>query len=227
MTTEAPAPTPDPALAPEATPPATPPAPTPPAPTADATPPPDGDINALPDWARKQIGDLRKEAADRRTKANEAESTKAALLKAIGGALGLDTGEAPDPAALTDQLNATQAEARQAKVEVAALRAAAKLGADADALLDSRAFITKVAGLDPAADDFATALEAAVTEAIAANPKLKAGQAPAKGGADFAGGTGGQHIYTRDEIAALAKDPGEYAKHRDEIQRQVAAGLIA
>lgn len=38
-----------------------------------ATPPAGDDVASLPEWAQKQIKDLRQEAADRRTKAKEAE----------------------------------------------------------------------------------------------------------------------------------------------------------
>jgi hypothetical protein len=167
--------------------PAADPAPAPdPAPTADPAPEPqaaewDGKVESLPAAAQKVIADLRKEAGDERVAAK--------TLAAIQSALNPDAkaGEKPTAEALTKALTERDADAKQAKTELAVFRLAAKQGADADALLDSRAFLAKIAELDPTktAD-----IEKAITAAVKDNPKLKTVQAAGASGANFTGGSG-------------------------------------
>lgn len=210
---------------PPATPPAQPPAAPPPPAAEPPAPPQANDVQSLPDWAQKMIGDLRNEAAGNRTKAKTAEEERNELLAKLGQALGVTDEETPDPAKLASDLEATQAEARVARIEAAAVRAAVRLGANPDALLDSRSFLDNAARLDPAADTFSTDLESAISQALEANPLLKTtGQAPGKSGADHTGDGGGKHIFTVAEIQAMT--PEDFAKNRDEIFRQQGAGLI-
>jgi hypothetical protein len=148
----------------------------PPAPAPAATSPTSG--ANLPDDAealKAEVLKLRKEAADAngkaRTTARE-EAAKAArdeLAQTIGKALGLVADEAPDPAKLAEQVAASTAEAKQAKLEVAIYQAAHASNVDAAALLDSRTFLAKVADIDPADT---TAIAAAIGEAATANPAL-------------------------------------------------------
>lgn len=165
-------------------------------------------VEDLPDWAQKILKDTRAEAASHRTKATTAEQAQAATLEKIAVALGLKPDEtAPDPAQLTEQLTQTQVDARTAKVELAVFRSAAQAGADAESLLDSRSFLTKVAALDPTADGFTASVATAITEAVAANPKLKAVQATGASSVDHsAGGPGekrtGKTASLEDAIAA-------------------------
>lgn len=177
--------------------PATAPAPaTPPtaaAPAAPAATPAAEKVEDLPDWAQKLIADTRKEAGDHRVAKTAAEKRQQDILAAVAKAAGLKVDgedETPDPAKLTEQLTSTQAQARQAAVELAVYKAAGKHQGDPDALLDSRGFLTKVADLDPTADDFTSKVDAAVKDAIKDNPKLKAGRAPGASGADHPGGPG-------------------------------------
>lgn len=151
-----------------------------------------GKVEDLPDWAQKIIADTRKEAGDARVAGKAAaEEAQKALTQSIGKALGLvKDDEQTDPAKLTEQLTATQSENKLLKIERAAEKAARKAGADVEALLDSRTFATKLGGLDHAADDFASKLDALVKETVDANPKLKATQAAAASGAEFSGGSG-------------------------------------
>ncbi|GAB3213313.1 hypothetical protein GCM10027294_43700 [Marinactinospora endophytica] len=151
------------------------------------------------------VKQLRDEAAANRVKAKEAETAREqaeterqATLDAIARALGLNEQEPPDPEELARQLTAAQeataareAELRQLRVERAAERAARTHDADVDTLLDSRAFTTALAKLDPSDEGFADALDELVKTTVEANPKYKlAGQAPTTSSADFAGGTG-------------------------------------
>lgn len=186
---ETPPPPPTPAA--PANPPAGPPAQpaTPPAPASEK-------VEDLPDWAQRIIRDTRAEAATNRTGKTTAEQRMAETVKAFAKAAGIeipDDDDKPDPAKLTQQLTATQTQARQSAVELAVYKAASKHTGDPDALLDSRAFLTKVGDLDPTADDFAAKIDGAIKDAVEHNPKLKAGRAPGSSSVDHAGGTGEGH----------------------------------
>jgi hypothetical protein len=125
-----------------------------------------------PAVAKAEIERLRKENGATRTnaKAQAAADARNEFAQTIGKALGLIQNDEPaDPAALTAQLTAAGADARQAKIELAVFRAAQATDADPSALLDSRAFLVKLADVDPSD---AAAITAAVTEAVAANPRL-------------------------------------------------------
>lgn len=138
-----------------------------------------------------EVARLRREAANYRTQLREAQAAQQQQLDAIAKALGLKDGDdAPDPAQLTEQLTASQAEARQARVELAVFRGAAAHSGDPAALLDSRSFLTSVAQLDPADAGFDKAVSDAIKAAVDGNPKLKTVQAAGASGADHAGGSG-------------------------------------
>lgn len=143
----------------------------------------------------KAVADANAEAAKARVtaKENAAKEAREQLLKQLSG----DAEEPLTPEQLQQQLaeartqgtTATQAAAATAR-ELAVLRTAQRLGANGDALLDSRSFMDGVAGLDTADS---AALTAAVTErvnaALAANPALRALNAGRSGG-DFGGSSG-------------------------------------
>ncbi len=169
--------------------------PTPGAPAVDPTPQPTPappapadpveDLAALPDWAQRQIRDLRTEAGKARTtaKQNAADQARAEVTAQIAKALGLSQDEPVDPAALTAQIEQAQGAAWRSAVELQVYRLAGQHGANPEALLDSLKFIDSLDELvevDPRSPEFATALAAKVQEAVAANPGYKAaGQAPA------------------------------------------------
>ena len=162
----------------------------------------DGNVESLPEGAQKIIRELRKEDGDERV----AKKTLEAIQKALNP--DAKAGDKPDAEALTKALNdrATEAaEALQAKRELAVFRIAAKQGADADALLDSRAFLAKIADLDPTktAD-----LEKAIKDAVTSNPKLKSVLAAGASGADFNGGTGEKRTAPTTLTGALNKHYG-------------------
>lgn len=154
---------------------AAPEAPNPTAPPAPAQAPAEPPANPWdnPEAAKAEIERLRKENGAARTnaKAQAAEDARKELAQQIGKALGLVEDEPVDPAELTKQLTAKDAEARQAKVALAVYQTAGAAGADPLALLDSATFQAKVASIDPT--DTA-AITAAITEAVAANPRLGA-----------------------------------------------------
>ncbi|MFI8850759.1 hypothetical protein ACIGW3_11325 [Streptomyces sp. NPDC053499] len=152
----------------------------------------EGDESKLPAWAQKALADARKEAGKSRVTAKEkaAEEARTSLAQDIGRALGLvPDGEPADPAKLTEQLTASQAEARRTAVELAAYKAAHAEGARADRLLNSRSFADKLAELDPGAADFADQLKAAIKAETDADPDLyrAAPAGPPRGGAEFNG----------------------------------------
>lgn len=158
-----------------------------------------------PDAAKAEIERLRAENAKDRTTArdNAAKAARDALVQDLGKALGLvdDKDQAPDVDALTRAAADREAEAKQARVELAVYRAAGKHDADADALLDSRAFLAKLDGIDPAdTDKIAEAIKAAVND----NPKLKTARAARQGGAEFTGGTGERRTKASDLNEAVA-----------------------
>jgi hypothetical protein len=190
--------------------PAAPAAPTAPAPTAGEW---DGKVESLPPAVQKVITDLRKENGDRRATATQAEAQQQKLIGALQAA-GLIPGgeEKPDPAALTERLTASQQQARQAAVELAVFRSAAAAGVDPDAALDSRAFLTKVEGLDPTAADFTTQVTAALTEAATTNPKLKAGRAPGASSVDHSAGGPGEGRAPRKPVPLTAAITGHYSR---------------
>lgn len=183
-------------------------APADPAPEAPADPAaePTGDQPKVFDEA--YVTKLRTEAAGHRQKAKTAaDDAVANLTKTLGKALGLIKDDEPaDPAALTKQIEAERDSARVAKVELAVYRVSGKHGADPDALLDSRAFLAKVKGLDPTADDFSFQVEEAAKAAVDANPKLRVVQAATKAGSDLSAGNAdpqkGQ--LTREQLAAMS-----------------------
>jgi hypothetical protein len=159
-----------------------------PAPTAPSTSPaqPAEDLASLPEWAQKQIRDARAEAAKSRTTAKQtaAEEARTEMAKQVAKALGIDTGDTPpDPAELTKQIEQAQAQAWRSGTELQVYQAAAQLGANAAALLDSLSFIDSLDDLvdaDPRSAEFATALQAKVQEAMTRNPSFKVnGAAPA------------------------------------------------
>jgi hypothetical protein len=193
---------PNPAPTPPAPPTPTPPAPpTPPTPQPPTTPPPGQapaaeDVSSLPPWAQKKLADANAEAAKARVtaKENAAREERERLLKLLSG----DSPEPLTPEQLAQQLTeartqgtAAQQQAADTARELAVLKAAQKLGANSEALLDSRSFMATVSGLDtadPAA--LATAVEQQLTAALTTNPALRAGPGVPRSGADLGGGTG-------------------------------------
>lgn len=184
----------------------------------------DGDMARLPGWARRQIRDARRGEADRRTQVRKLEaqiaeqsSKQEQLLEGVARLFGLagddtdDEPETPTPDKLMADLQAAQEQNsrvqqdfRQARIELAVYRAAGEYGGDPDALLDSRAFLTGVVGLDPTDERFVDAVGDAIDRAVKANPKLRAEQpkpaaAPAPSGGQFSGGPAG-----RTDLEALS-----------------------
>lgn len=117
--------------------------------------------------AEKWKANSRKNEAN--AKANrEAEATQKALLAEVAAKLGIQTADGqPDPTQISAQLEAAQRQNKTAALELAVLRAAGRLGANGDALLDSRSFVAQLADLDPAQPQ---GIEAAIQAALAGSP---------------------------------------------------------
>lgn len=198
---------------------------TPPAPAADpqpegeAAPPQEGgeasEVDQLPAWAQKHIRELREENKRSRLETKQSaveEATKAArdqMAQDLGRALGIippegeggGAEEAPLTAEqLTDLLATERTSTQTARVELAVFKAAAAHSADPGALLDSRAFLDAVKGVDPSDHD---SINAAIREAVASNPRLKMAEpapaadptpepTPPPSGGTFAGGPSGR-----------------------------------
>ena len=166
----------------------------PPAPEQAAAP-------AEPDWktqaetARAEVARLRTEAEqaaadaarwkqqsrqqEARSKANHQQVRGLeGVVRQIAEKLEIPYDDNPDPAEVSRKLAETTAEARQLRVERAIYLTAAKSGADANALLDSREFITRTEQIDPEASDFADQVADLVREA-SRQPKYQFVQPPA------------------------------------------------
>ncbi|MEU2443552.1 hypothetical protein ABZ588_08530 [Streptomyces althioticus] len=142
---------------------------------------------------RKELKQANADAAKARTNAKKAaaDEARSEITKQIAKTLGLiedDKDTPPDPKALSAEIEKAKAAHRETAVELAVFRGASKYGADAEALTDSRSFLRSIADLDPGDEEFAKKVNAAIKQAVADNPKLKAaGQAPARTSGDFSG----------------------------------------
>lgn len=153
-----------------------------------------------PDRAMRDLGKARDDAAKAKAAADAAVKGRAELVDTIAVALGLKADPKTDPNILAAQaakeLTDIRAQAQELRVENALLKLAPKVGADVDALGDSRQFMKQLAELDPDAKDFNKQVETAIKEAVKANPKLAAttpgGQGPARQGVDHGGGSNGR-----------------------------------
>lgn len=190
--------------------------PAPPAPSQPETPEspeqPDQGQQGLETASRDDlldtIKDLRRENAKRRTDNNAAvqqaqQQAQQDVVQQIGKALGIiDDGETtPDAQQLTQQLTEQTQAAKQAQLELAVYKAASSHGADADALLDSRSFLEKVADLDPTNTD---ELNAAIKDVVENNPRLQTGQVPPK--------RSGNQLNKQQATEPVAQTPEELAK---------------
>jgi hypothetical protein len=151
-----------------------------------------GSVDELPGWAQKLIRDTRSENAAHRTKVKEltdaqaaAEGERTRQMDKLAEALGLKPGEAtPEQiAAERDAAHAraetASAHARTTSIELAAFRAAASLQADPNKVLDSRAFVATLEGLDPADPAFAQLVSDKVAAALESNPAWRVAPAAA------------------------------------------------
>jgi hypothetical protein len=192
----------------------------------------DGKVDSLPDPVAKVIRDAREDAGKARTvaKQNAANEAREELLGTISAALGLEGDKPATPEELTRQLTqsqtaltAAQEQAASAAIELHVYRTAARLGADADRLLDSRSFCESIDSIDPSDPEaFNAAVEQAVQAAMGRDPGLR-GRGAGRSGADLggAGGSGDQaaSIDKKIEAAMAARNFTEVIR----LKRQRAA----
>lgn len=133
------------------------------------------------DELRAIIHDLRKENATRRVAVRTADEERAQMLSQVAAALGITAPDDEEKAPTVEELTARAetaskraAEAENAtdaaRRELAIFQRATALGVDANALMDSRAFMRDVAAV---AHDNVKAIDNAITTALDANPRLK------------------------------------------------------
>jgi len=161
-----------------------------------------GGVEALIEFNRGLWGDMQMNANDGGESGGESggnegsgegqsteSSTEGSAEGQLAKALNPDAkgNEKPTADQLTKQLAERDTAAKQAQTELTVYKLAGKHGADADALLDSRAFLAKIAELDhtKTAD-----VEKAIKEAVESNPKLKSVRVAGSSTADGAGGSG-------------------------------------
>lgn len=148
--------------------------PTEPAPAPGA--PFEGEYDA--DRAAKLIENLRADLAKEKSKREQgAGQARQELIDQVKRSLGLGEDVPLEPEQLTAQIADAQNAAFNSAVELQVYRLAGRLGANADALLDSRSFLESLAdmdGDDPRADDFQKALEAKVQAALERNAGYRA-----------------------------------------------------
>lgn len=128
-------------------------------------------------FPESHVKELRTENAARRKENTDLRAELDALKAGLGKVLGFgdDTSERDiekTVAEITTERDNLATEAARAKQELVALRAAAKVGANADRLLDSRRFIDKLADLDSTASDYATQVESLIQDSVKADPSL-------------------------------------------------------
>lgn len=172
----------------------------------------EGDLYTNPEKAKAEIARLRREAAADRTnaKTKAAEDATKALTDRLLEALGQKPGaKAPTADELASQLSKATDEGREARVELAVFKAAGKHQGDPNALLDSRSFLAEVKGLDPAAADFQSKIDAAIKTAVDANPKLKAVLGTGKSAVDHAAGNGEKKTPTSLDAAVQGAYTGK------------------
>lgn len=187
-----------------------------------------------------ELAKVRREAAKYRTERNEfktnAETAAAAvaaaekqrdeltaILAGINKALNPGVDETPDPAKLTEQLTAAQAETARVAAEKdqtirnLTIRAAlpsvlSKASADpslTEAVLTANGALAK---LDPSSDSFAADLASAVAAAMENNPRLKVAPVASRSGAEIPGRSGGSDQLTIEQVRAMKPEQVDEAR---------------
>lgn len=208
--------------APPATPPVPPPVPVPAAPPAPVAPAATDDTVARMAKIEAERDEWRQFSRKHERTAEQLQGAldkQDALIRTLAEKAGVEIDGAPDPAKLAEQLTNAQQSAQDRARELAIFRAATGV-ANADKLLDSRQFMLKTAGLDPASSDFADQVKALVAATVTADPTLAATvpvvpapttpvpppALPASSGADFSGAPPGDGQWTDADVAAATEE---------------------
>ncbi|MEV6073965.1 hypothetical protein AB0L80_02440 [Streptomyces sp. NPDC052069] len=139
-----------------------------------------------------ELAAARAEAGKNRVTAKQraADEARTELTQQLLGILDPSkAGQQATPEQLTQQVTDLSGELKAARVELAAYRTAGREGANAERLLNSRAFADKLAALDPTDEQFAAQLKQAITDEVATDPGLygSAQQGAQRSGAEFHG----------------------------------------
>ncbi|WP_406188385.1 hypothetical protein [[Kitasatospora] papulosa] len=139
-----------------------------------------------------ELAAARAEAGKSRVTAKQraADEARTELTQQLLGILDPSkTGQQATPEQLTQQVTDLSGDLKAARVELAAYRTAGREGANAERLLNSRAFADKLAALDPTDDQFAAQLKQAIADEVATDPGLYAAapQGAQRSGAEFNG----------------------------------------
>lgn len=123
---------------------------------------------------------------------------------------------------LTTEVDTLRTENTSLRHQVAVLAAAPDLGANAQALLDSKSFTNDLGALDASAEDYQDQVAAAITKALESNHSLRASQGPGRGGAPGAGSAGDSTV-TAEQFAAMDyKARAELFTSNPTLYRQLA-----
>lgn len=187
--------------------------------------------NDWPESARREVARLRKERGDERINAKTAaaEEARKAVVKDLMSVLDPDsTNETPSPEALLTQVQETQTEARQAKIQAALIREAWAAGVD-PARLDYLEFKVgkrdEFGALDLATPDWSDTLRTMVADEVAKDGTLKASGARKGTGDGQYGGSSEQPTVTPEAFARMTMQQRTdlYQNNRAEYDRLVTA----
>lgn len=142
---------------------------------------PDGDQQAEPPATTEAAADTTDWKAEARKWEARAKANKAAVTPAQATTTEQPAADDPDPEPETTTPDPLV-------IENLVLRAAPKLGADADDLLDSRRLMADLEAIDPTADDYADQVAAAIKAAVDARPNLAKPARAGKSGNPVGGG---------------------------------------
>ncbi len=171
-----------------------------PAPTAPAPWSPD----SLPPEARTWL-DAQVAAADKKarltTQQNAAQQAEQSLTQKLAELLGFADPAAPTTVEgltarlgeVTESAAEATARAESAEMEATVVRAASRLGVNAERILDSKAWVEKINNIEADTEEaWKAALDKLIADAVIADASLKlGGLAPARQGTDVSGGTTG------------------------------------
>jgi hypothetical protein len=180
---------------------------------------------------------------------NEQLSTQEAFLRRVAEVVGVEYDQRPDPEELSERLEAANTAAKARAVELAVYMTAAQSGANAPALLDSREFMSRTAGLDADSQDFQAHVAELVREAAqqeryqvpkppppppVADPAAQqipaappAPQPPAAAnGADFSGAPGGNRLWTQADYDHYMATAGTEDRDGSKLSKAIEDGLL-
>lgn len=167
----------------------------------DTDPEVDPEDDLTPAQLRAALTKSNRENAARRKKFNEyreqqmgaVEEAVSTVLGDLADGLNINTGDEIDPDIIVKEVTRLVAEketeAAKAQRDLAIYRAAVPLGANLEALADSKKFTATIDALDATSPNYGTEVAKAVEAAIAANPTYKTAPQVTRSGGDFTGGT--------------------------------------